>query len=296
MIRVGPAGWSYADWEGPVYPRPKPKGFHPLAYLARYVDLMEINSTFYATPKAENAAHWSQLVAAHPTFRFTAKLHQDFTHSAKPLEGLVREVGEFHAGLEPLIEAGRLSALLAQFPASFHCEPATRGRLTDLRRHFSRVPLVLELRHASWFEPSALRFVGDLGASLAAIDLPQGKNHPPDEHPTPGPIGYLRLHGRNAAAWFARESVRDQKYDYLYASAEVAELAQRARRIASGHDETFVVTNNHFEGKAVANALELLAALTGEKVRAPLQLVERYPQLEASAKPEGQGDLFGGRS
>ncbi|HUR27764.1 MAG TPA: DUF72 domain-containing protein, partial [Planctomycetota bacterium] len=198
MIRVGPAGWSYADWEGPVYPRPKPRGFHPLAYLARFVDLMEINSTFYALPKAESAAHWAQLVAAHPTFRFTAKLYQDFTHTAKPLDGLAREVGEFHAGLEPLIEAGRLSVLLAQFPTSFQANPTTMERLTTLQRHFSRVPLVLELRHAAWFEPSALRFVRELGVSLAAIDLPQAPQHPPSDHPTPGPIGYLRLHGRNA--------------------------------------------------------------------------------------------------
>ncbi|HUR27336.1 MAG TPA: DUF72 domain-containing protein, partial [Planctomycetota bacterium] len=178
---------------------------------------------------------------------------------------------------------------------SFHSNPATMARVSELRQHFSRVPLVLELRHVSWFEPSALRFVRELGVSLAAIDLPQAPQHPPSDHPTPGPIGYLRLHGRNAAAWFARDSVRDQKYDYLYTPAEIATLAQRAQRLAGRHDETFVVTNNHFEGKAVANALELLAALTGEKVRAPLQLAERYPQLEATTRPEGQGDLFGGR-
>ena len=62
MIRVGPAGWSYADWEGRVYPRTKPPGFHPLAHLARFFDLVELNSSFYATPNAEHARNWVRLV------------------------------------------------------------------------------------------------------------------------------------------------------------------------------------------------------------------------------------------
>ena len=292
MIRVGPAGWSYADWEGTVYPRPKPRGFHPLSYLSRFFGSIEINSSFYALPKREHAQHWVELIAHEPAFRFTAKLHQDFTHSLKPLEGLTREVGEFHAGIEPLVEAGRLSALLAQFPISFRFEPANVRRLEELRSNFARVPLVLELRHASWFEPPALALIQGQGCSLAAIDLPKSANHPPPDHPTPGPIGYLRLHGRNSATWFARDAGRDEKYDYLYTSAEIATLSERAKRLAGEHDETFVITNNHFEGKAVANALELLSSLTGVRVPAPRRLVERYPQLQGLTRPEGQAELF----
>ena len=292
MIRVGPAGWSYADWEGTVYPRPKPRGFHPLAYLSRFVDTIEINSSFYALPKREHAQHWSELIAQHATFRFTAKLHQDFTHGAKSIDELAREVGEFHAGIEPLAQAGRLSALLAQFPISFRFEPASVRRLGELRANFARVPLVLELRHTSWFEAPAMRAIRESGCSLAAIDLPKSACHPPDEHPTPGPIGYLRLHGRNGAAWFSRDAGRDEKYDYLYTPAEITTLTGRAKRLAGEHDETFVITNNHFEGKALANALELLASLTGERVSAPRRLVERYPQLQEHTRPEGQAELF----
>ncbi|MEO6711260.1 MAG: DUF72 domain-containing protein [Planctomycetota bacterium] len=292
MIRVGPAGWSYPDWEGPVYPRPKPRGFHPLAFLSRFVNTIEINSSFYGVPKRENSMHWAELIAHLPEFRFTAKLHQDFTHSARPLADLASEVGEFHAGFEPLIQAGRLSALLAQFPLGFRFEPAGAARLSELCSVFARVPLVVELRHASWYEPPGIDLIEQLGCSLAAIDLPEAANHPPAVHPTPGPIGYLRLHGRNAAAWFARDSGRDEKYDYLYTTAEIATLADRARRLAGQHDETFVVTNNHFEGKAVANALELLANLTGARVPAPRSLALRYPELQALTKSEGQAELF----
>lgn len=292
MIRVGPAGWSYADWEATVYPRPKPRGFHALAYLSRFVNTVEINASFYALPRREHAARWVELVQHAPAFRFTAKLHQDFTHSERPLGELAREVGEFQAGLEPLRLAGKLSALLAQFPIGFRCDPAGWRRLEELRDSFARVPLVLELRHRSWYEDAAVKRVGELGYSLAAIDLPAAANHPPPEHPTPGPIGYLRLHGRNAATWFAREAGRDQRYDYLYTPAEVASLGERARRLAGEHDQTFVITNNHFEGKALANALELLAALGGAPVPAPRKLVERYSQIAGVTRPDGPAELF----
>lgn len=292
MIRVGPAGWSYADWEGIVYPRPKPRGFHPLAHLARFVKLVEINSSFYALPQSAHTARWAELVAHDPLFRFTAKLHQGFTHSKEPLDQLERQVGEFHAGLEPLMRAGKLSALLAQFPISFRFEPASVKRLEDLRAGFARVPLVLELRHRSWFEEPALDIIRRLCCSLAAIDLPAAANHPPADHPTPGPIGYLRLHGRNSSTWFARNAVRDQKYDYLYTPAEIVQQTERARRLAGGHDETFVVTNNYFEGKAMANAFELLAQLTGTKVQAPRTLIEHYPQIAGVTRPDGPAELF----
>lgn len=291
MIRVGPAGWSYADWESLVYPRPKPRDFHPLAYLARYVNLVEINSSFYALPRREHAQRWAERVAHLPDFRFSAKLFQDFTHGQAALGTLSREVGEFHDGLQPLRESGKLAALLAQFPIGFRFEQAAVARLEGLRANFSREPLVLELRHRSWFGPAALKTIEGLGCSLAAIDLPASSDHPPADHPTPGPLGYLRLHGRNAAQWFGGGG-RDQRYDYLYTPGEVGELTERARRLASGHDETFVVTNNHFEGKAMVNALQLLAALRGSPVAAPPTLAARYPVLRSIALPEGQAELF----
>ena len=63
MIRVGVAGWSYPDWAGVVYPRPRPKGFDELAYLSRFVDTIEVNSTFYHPGSVKNALSWSRRVA-----------------------------------------------------------------------------------------------------------------------------------------------------------------------------------------------------------------------------------------
>lgn len=301
MIRVGPAGWSYRDWEGVVYPRPRPKGFHPLGFLAQFFGCLEINSTFYAPARAEHAELWVREVEGHPAFRFTAKLNRDFTHRERGLSvGALRgEAQRFLDGLEPLRRAGKLAALLVQFPVSFHEGEAGMRRLRGIRALFGELPLVLEVRHRSWFSPAAVVSIGELGYSLAHIDLPGARDHPPDWHAPTGSIGYLRLHGRNAATWFARDAGRDQKYDYLYGSSEVAQLASKAARIAGEHAETYVVTNNHFSGKAVVNGLELLAGLRGSRVAAPAGLVRAYPELlsctlpgiESLATPEQQ-ELF----
>jgi uncharacterized protein YecE (DUF72 family) len=108
----------------------------------------------------------------------------------------------------------------------------------------------------------------------------------------------LRVHGRNKASWFARDVGRDAKYDYLYTTSEVGELTERVRRLAGSRDETYVITNNHFQGKAVANALEILADLRGNLVPAPAEIVRSYPRLSKAtrivdARPRtGQQELF----
>ena len=294
MIRVGPAGWSYADWEGTVYPRKKPRGFHPLAYLKRFVNCVEVNASFYALPRADHALRWLREVETTPGFRFTAKLLGAFTHEALP----ARET-DFEAlahawleGVEPLRASGKLAAVLVQFPVGFRAGPDAFARLERIESAFGHLPLVLELRHRSWFERATLQRVEALGVSLARIDLPPAKDHPPADAPTLGPVGYLRVHGRNAATWFARDAGRDQRYDYLYTPPEVEELARATKRLAHGVDETYVITNNHFRGQAVANALELRSLLEQRPPSAPSELLERYPRLRTSTKPDGQTTLF----
>lgn len=294
MIRVGPAGWSYADWEGIVYPRKKPSGFHPLRHLARYVDCVEINSTFYATPRADFAQRWVRCIEDRPDFRFTAKLQNVFTHEPLPRDASVFDdlVRDYLAGIEPLRAAERLAALLVQFPLSFRRTTAAEQRLARIESAFGRIPLVLEVRHRSWFEPDAVATIARLGYSLARIDLPAGPDHPPADAPTPGEPGYLRLHGRNADTWFDARAGRDQRYDYLYTPGEIGALATVARRLGEEKNDAFVIANNHFAGQAVANALEILAALGSAPPRAPVELIEAFPRLREHTRPDGQTTLF----
>jgi uncharacterized protein YecE (DUF72 family) len=299
VIRVGPAGWSYPDWEGRVYPRRKPAGFHPLRRLARWFDCVEINSSFYAAPSARNCEHWAELVREHPRFRFTAKLQQVFTHARLPEDARERDaaVRAFHAGLQPLDDARRLAAVLVQFPHSFRRGAEGEARLAWIAETFGGWPLVLELRQRSWFTPEALEFVRALGYTPCGIDLPAGADRPGEAElagppGSPRPLAYLRLHGRNAATWFDPRAGRDQKYDYLYGPDEVREIVQATRRLAAGADETYVITNNHFSGKAVANALEILAELGGAPVPGPVELVDAFPRLREHVRPDGQAGLF----
>lgn len=301
MIRVGTAGWSYADWEGRVYPRSKPHGFHPLPMLARTFGCIEVNSTFYALPNAQNSRRWVQHVRDVADFRFLVKLNREFTHSrydAHQDQAWEDRAREFTRGIEPIVRARRLSAILVQFPVSFLFGKDEVRRLGRIRSLFRTMPLVLEVRHESWFTRPAFDTLRGLSYSLAHIDLPHAWNHPPADHPSTGPIGYLRLHGRNAEAWFRSSAGRDEQYDYLYSTEELGLLTQRARRIAAEHEDAFVVTNNHFAGKAVANGIEILFQLHGEPVPASREIVDTYPHLEPmtqrfrAGEPAGQQELF----
>ena len=152
MIRFGPAGWSYRDWAGVVYPEPRPRGFDPLAYLSRYFDTIEVNSTFYRPPSPETPRRWARRVSDNTNFKFTAKLWQRFTHQRE--SAWTRDEAEaVRAGLDPLAEAGRLGAVLVQFPWSFKASEGSLEWLADVADEFARYPLVVEVRHASWNRP-----------------------------------------------------------------------------------------------------------------------------------------------
>src|SRR5258708_8090009 len=83
-IRIGPAGWSYADWAGIVYPTRRPRGFHEAAFLAEFFDTIEINTSFYHPFNAKHCRQWIARVSANPRFLFTAKLSQKFPHDQHP--------------------------------------------------------------------------------------------------------------------------------------------------------------------------------------------------------------------
>src|ERR1700731_1236226 len=139
LLRIGPAGWAYKDWAGYVYPQPRPKGFHPAAFLAEYFDTIEINTSFYHPMQADHAAQWIEWVSGNPRFLFTAKLWKKFTHEH---DASLADEREARAGLDILHTAKKLGALLLQFPFSFHREAATVEYLSKLLRRFSTYPLV----------------------------------------------------------------------------------------------------------------------------------------------------------
>jgi uncharacterized protein YecE (DUF72 family) len=280
-VLFGVAGWSYPDWEGVVYP----KGTRDrLRYLAGFVDLIEVNASFYAFMTPSNAEDWLVRTADLPDFRFAAKAHRAFTHEPEAAGGPA-EAHAFRAFLEPLRRSERLAALLFQFPFSFQDSPASRRRLERLAESFAGLPLVAELRHASWQEPGALRLVEKLGFSLANLDFPTGSRGFTERTAATGEPGYFRLHGRNAADWFRPDAGRDARYDYLYGDEELEELAERIEELARRFKQLVIVTNNHYRGQALANLAEL-AVRTGAPGRPlPQTLLSTYPRLAAVGYP-----------
>ena len=103
-------------------------------------------------------------------------------------------------------------------------------------------------------------------------------------------VGYVRVHGRNYKDWFREKAPVEQRYNYLYRADELEPWAERAAEIAAnpGLREVYVITNNHFRGHAVVNALEIKATLTEQRVVAPAPLLKKYPALIDSAIPEDE--------
>ncbi len=276
LTRIGPAGWAYKDWVGIVYPLPKPRGFHELTFLARYFDTLEINVSFYRPITPKMAASWIEKVQANRAFRFTAKLWRGFTHDCN---ATASDEQEFKDGLAPLVEAGTFGALLLQFPWSFRNTEENREYVARLSARFRNYPLVLEVRHASWSEPGTLDILEQIDLGLCNIDQPLFKRSVKPSALATSMLGYIRLHGRNYQTWFTENKHVGERYDYLYSVDELEPWLDRIKTVEHSTKDTYVVTNNHYLGKAVVNALEISSILKGGPVEAPASLLDRYPEL-----------------
>jgi uncharacterized protein YecE (DUF72 family) len=287
IVRVGPAGWSYPDWAGYVYPSRRAKNFHEATYLAEFFDTVEINTSFYQPLRPDHAAQWIDRVAANPRFVFTAKLWQRFTHDLRSTTSGASAADEraVRAGFDVLRAAKRLGAVLLQFPYSFHRISETVGYLSAILKRFADYPLVVEVRHASWDSPETLELLRANNVSFCNIDQPiVGRCLEPSAQVTSA-LGYVRLHGRRYDTWFSDDATipAHERYNYLYSAEELAPWVARVRKVTEQSRNTFVVTNNHFQGKAVVNALQLISILKGSKVKVPEPLRRQYPQLEEIA-------------
>ncbi|MGE5252911.1 MAG: DUF72 domain-containing protein [Planctomycetaceae bacterium] len=285
MIRIGPAGWSYQDWDGIVFPPKKGSKFDPLAYLSEFFDTIELNNTFYRPPTPAMSKSWARRVQSNSRFKFTAKLYRNFTHARESLTEA--DEGAFKNGLAPLVEAGRLGALLFQFPYSFHNKEENLAYVKELADRFKEFPLVLEVRHASWDRASAFQFLREIQVGFCNIDQPQVSYSLGPTKTVTSKTGYLRLHGRNVKEWFREDAGRDARYDYLYNEFELFEIAERIRQIGKEAEEVYVITNNHYRGEAVCNALELKAKLGEKNPKIPEILLEHYPRLKELKEEKG---------
>lgn len=278
-IRVGPAGWSYKDWFGKVYPDSAGSRFDPLSYLKDCFDTVEVNSTFYRPARPDVVESWVRRVAENPRFSFTAKLWRYFTHEPRRLdEAHVLQVRE---SFRPLLDSGRFGALLCQFPWSFKGTSENARYLNALFSAFGDFPLALEVRHASWDAPEVYEWLARRGVTFCNIDQPVIGRSLGRTGEATTPMAYFRLHGQNVESWFAADADVNERYNYLYDTEELEPWAEIVERMAPGLTRIYIIFNNHLRGQAAVNALEMKARLTGRPVVVPRTLVDAYPRLAA---------------
>jgi uncharacterized protein YecE (DUF72 family) len=318
-VRIGTSGWSYPSgpgtWNGIFYPSRRSQQAErlaragELAYYAEHFDTVEVNSSFYRLPDPAVTKKWASQTPAR--FDFCLKLFQKFTHPGmyrhgaearagggeSPIPAVISaDVDVFRQSIEPLCAAGKLGALLVQFPPSFRYGDEARDYLAWLLQSFSDYPMAVELRHRSWSDrqQEVLALLEARQAAWVQIDEPKFRfSIRQDYLPNQGRLYYMRLHGRNAEKWWTHDHP-DERYNYLYSPAEIGGFADTVERVRQVVRQIYVFMNNHFAGKAVANAAALRHAM-GQPVPGEYsdEMIARYPFLEKIVSRPGGGTLFG---
>jgi uncharacterized protein YecE (DUF72 family) len=270
-VLVGTSGFSYGDWRGPFYPHALPKA-RMLEFYAGVFPALEINATYYATPG--RAAGESMVRRAAGRLRFAVKAPGDVTHRRSLNPDTVLPWRRF---VEPFEESGTLAAVLLQFPAGFHAGPESWAFLSQAYDALRPLPLVAELRHASFDGDRMTAALVEMGYSRALVDQPgvRGLSRSGAVAGT-GRIAYARFHGRNAGDWYREGGDRNARYRYRYAEEELRPWVPVLREAAAKAETALAFFNNHPDANAVQDAATL-ATMLGE----PL------------AMPARENDLFG---
>jgi uncharacterized protein YecE (DUF72 family) len=251
MLFIGTSGFSYDDWKGHFYPEKMAKaGF--LSHYAEHFDACEINATYYAPPTLKMIEGLLRKSGGKVTF--SIKANRRMTHELDADDSFFRD---FRSALAPMDGAGRLGAVLAQFPQSL--KPDLRGKKAVERIHekLGELPLVFEFRHARWADDRVFGWMRDRDIGLCCVDEPPFRGlFPPLVRITSRRVAYVRFHGRNKDRWYDHKEAYE-RYDYLYSEAELREWVPKIRRLAEEADRVFIFYNNHFKAQAVENAMQM---------------------------------------
>ena len=251
-VRVGTSGYSFADWVGPFYPPGIAKG-KMLDHYAGYFDTVEINSTYYRVPHAAVFYHLDQKTP--PGFEFMVKAHRSLTHDRRDQVEAAQQLTD---AVEPLMRAGKLKGILAQFPWSFKCSPSALEYVRSGKDLFGGAPLFVEFRHNSWVRDDVLAALAEAGIGYVCVDEPQLPGMLAPATHTTTEVGYVRLHGRNAEKWWTGGS---ERYDYTYLDVQLREWVKRVEDIRKKANKVFLFFNNCHLGQAVKDAGRMIKLL-----------------------------------
>jgi len=305
-ILVGSCSWTDPTLiaSGRFYPPGVTSAEARLRYYAGQFDIVEVDSTYYAPPSARNSELWAArtpegfvfnvkaygLLTQHPavTDRLPAWLRDALpaeTRSKRRVyardfaEDDLERVWRLHReALGPLAEAGKLGAVLFQFPPWFVRSHENREYLRMLPQRLPGWPLAVEFRGGGWMKEEAaadtLGLLEEAGLTYVAVDEPQGfSNSTPPLTAATAPLAMVRLHGRNAATWESRTGAASDRFKYLYTDAELEEWVPRIRELATLVGSVHVLFNNNYEDWGMRNARRM-AHLLGVGTQPPQSQLE----------------------
>ena len=294
-ILVGTASWTDRTLtaRGVFYPPNASSAEARLRYYASRFPLVEVDATYYALPNRQMAQYWVErtpvdfvfdvkafaLMTGHPadTKRLPsdvrAALPRPVAAKARvypkdvPAEVLDAVWGAFREALEPLQRAGKLGAVLLQYPRWFVPNAATKDAILDARARLSGLPCAVELRNRRWFtEHTAdrtLQFLADHDLPYVVVDEPQGlaSSVPPVAAVTSPALSIIRMHGQRGDLWERPGVSTTERYRYLYDQRELAAWVPRVEGLAAKATATHVVFNNCYANYGTTNALEMMTLL-----------------------------------
>jgi uncharacterized protein YecE (DUF72 family) len=272
-IRIGTCSFADEALTKWFYPKGLPAR-ERLPYYAERFDTVEIDSTYYHLPEEATTGGWADRTPDDFVFHIKAfgvmtrhpvrvqQLPPDLRDEA-PVDdrGRVdRPSREFRAeifkrfleGVSPLQRDGKLGGILMQFPSYVVRKPASLDYLAWTREQLGDQELLVEFRHASWFEDDdareeTLRFLDEHGMTHVVTDSPRvdAKTVVPTVVAVTGPSAYVRLHGRNADTWHKRGGGASERFDYLYSDEELREWVEPLRELAEEAENAYVLFNNN---------------------------------------------------
>lgn len=312
-VKVGTCSWADATLvkDSAWYPRRSMKAAERLAYYASRFPVVEVDSTYYFPPTPELAASWVErtpagftmdvkawsLLTGHPTFPHS--LWEDLSDEVKPefrdkrnlyakhLTGAAVEEcwHRFRHALSPLHEAGKLGAVLLQYPEWFGPKASSRDAILDAVELLDPYPCLIEFRNAKWLAGeecnSTLEFLEDHGLTFVCVDEPQGfsSSIPPVLAAT-APLGVIRFHGHNDENWEKKYITAAERFRYHYDGAELEHWAGRLREFAGALDEVHVLFNNCWQDYAVDNAASMLQLLGDDAPAGPAAAADPTEPVE----------------
>lgn len=296
-ILIGTSSWTDPTLvkDGNFYPPDARSAEARLKFYASRFPLVEVDSTYYYPPSEKNSVLWIERTPADFTFNIKAyslltnhptrpdSLYADVKASLPPEQlekrnvyrdklpdEAVEEVWQrFREALMPLHSAGKLGAVLFQFPQWFVIGRKSKAYIEECASRLPDYRVAIEFRHESWMSErnreETLSFLEERRLPFVCVDMPQGfaSSVPPIAAATAEDLSMVRFHGRNAEAWTAKSETASERFRYDYSQAELGEWIPRIRELASETRETHVLMNNCYRDFAVRNASELGDLLGG---------------------------------